>query len=113
MMNQADSASIKQVDLPFSNGLMSARTWKTNDRHVAAVPELGLHCYGETEQAVCFKLFTVLLKYYKQLKANESSISDKGREHLQLLCAWVEGIERRMMTPRIERENVIPLGRRR
>jgi len=111
MINEAESASIKQVDLPFSNGLMSARTWKSNQRHVASVPELGLHCYGETEQAVCFKLFTVLLKYYKQLKANESTITDKGREHLCLLCKWVEGIERRMMTPRIERENVIPLGR--
>ncbi len=109
-MNQAESASIKQVDLPFSNGLMSARTWKaTTDKYVAAVPELGLHCYGETESEACFRLFTSLLKYYRQLKAHQDRISEKGHTHLKLLCKWVDGIEQRMMTPRIARQNVLPL----
>ncbi|MBX9667060.1 MAG: hypothetical protein K2X93_05540 [Candidatus Obscuribacterales bacterium] len=95
-MKRVDTASIKEVALPFSDGLLSARLWKSGDRSVVGVPELGLHCYGNSESEAVFRLFTTLLKYYKQLKAHEERLGERGISHLAQLKNWVAGIEKRM-----------------
>ena len=84
-MTTPNNAGIKEVDLPFSNGLLSARMWKAHGKYVVGVPKLGIHCYGKTESEAAFRLFTTLLKYYRQLKQNQSKISEKGVLDLAVL----------------------------
>src|ERR1700722_19251450 len=86
----------QEVALPFSNGELRAVTWKKGKRVVVGVPELGLHCYGTSEREVVFRLFTALLKYYRQLKSNKQKLNTKGVNDLQLLRQWVDGIEKRL-----------------
>lgn len=95
-MNSAVDAQITVVDLPWSHGLLSARLWSAGARKVVGVPELGLHCYGVTQSEAVFRLFTSLLKYYRQLKANRDSLPEKAARHLELLSVWVSEIERKM-----------------
>ena len=75
---------------------MSARVWSSGDRIVAGVPELGLNCYGATQSEAVFRLFTSLLKYYRQLKESESDLTPKGRQDLRLLKSWVASVEKKM-----------------
>ncbi len=86
----------KIVSLPWSNGAMSAKVWLCGGKTIACVPELGLHCYGESESETLFRLFTVLLKYYRQLRAYSPRLGNRGHKHLQLLSNWIAGIENRM-----------------
>jgi hypothetical protein len=89
--------NMQQVTLPFSDGSLSARLWESRGRIVVGVPQLGLHCYGSSKEEAGFRLFTSLIKYYGQLKANRKKLGERGLEHLELLCQWIEGIEQRMM----------------
>lgn len=95
-MNSLTDAQITIVDLPWSDGLLSARLWSVGARKVVGVPELGLHCYGVSQSEAVFRLFTSLLKYYRQLKTNRDSLPEKAVAHLELLTVWVSGIERKM-----------------
>lgn len=91
---------IKDVELPFGKGLLSAKLWrsdKVQGKVVVGVPELGLHCYGDSEPEAAFRLFSALLKYYNQLKENKEKLSARGIEHLDLLSVWVGSIENRLM----------------
>lgn len=98
-MTSTNDASIREVTLPFSNGLMAAKLWKAYGRFVVGVPALGLHCYGRSEQEAAFRLFTSLLKYYRHLKSNQDSITEKGLQDLAKLSEWVSEIERKMTAP--------------
>lgn len=95
-MKLTKNQEVREVPLPFSDGLLSAKLWKVKNRFVASVPELGLSCYGESDTEASFRLFTALLKYYRQLKAHKEKLGEKGRHHLEILSKWMEGIERRM-----------------
>jgi hypothetical protein len=92
-MRRSKNEYLKEVVLPWSDGLMSARLWRSGNRTIAGVPELGLHCYGDSQTEAVFRLFTTLLKYYRQLKAFKSRLSRRGLEHFELLSGWVESIE--------------------
>lgn len=104
---------IKDVELPFSKGLLSAKMWradKVQGKVVVGVPELGLHCYGDTQEEAAFRLFSALLKYYAQLKDNKDKLGEKGLQHLHLLTSWVESIESRL-TQRSAAGQVVALRR--
>ena len=109
--NSADSAGIREIALPFSDGLLTARVWTVKDRSIVHVPEVGLHCYGKNDSEAAFRLFTTLLKYYRQLRANEHCLNARAIEHLRILKEWVDGIEHRMK-PRPE-ATVLSFDRRR
>lgn len=106
-MNSQASSEVKVVSLPWSDGNMSARLWTTGSKTVACVPELGLHCYGANQSEVLFRLFTVLLKYYRQLKAYKTRLGERGQIHLKLLSQWIDGIEDRMRLRNTGKELVI------
>lgn len=95
--------------MPWSDGTLSARLWQSGDKVVVGVPELGLHCYGDSQTEAVFRLFTALLKYYRQLRAYKSRLGERGLMHLELLRHWVESIEERMKAPKIE-SNVIAMS---
>lgn len=80
-------------------------------RTVAGVPELGLHCYGSSQPEAVFRLFTSLLKYYRQLKTFRSRLTQRGLDHLELLTAWVNHIEEHMKAPSLD--NVVQIHARR
>lgn len=88
---------INDVALPWSDGSLSARMWQMDKRVVVGVPELGLNCYGSCQSEAVFRLFTCLIKYYRQLKAHREKLGARGLEHLQLLSTWVAAVERKMM----------------
>lgn len=87
---------ISVASLPWSNGAMSARVWRFGKRTIACVPELGLYCYGVSQSEALFRLFTILLKYYRQLHAFKHRLGQRGLAHLELLSSWVAGMEERM-----------------
>jgi hypothetical protein len=76
-MKLTKNQEVREVPLPFSDGLLSAKLWKVKNRFVASVPELGLSCYGESDTEASFRLFTALLKYYRQLKAHKEKLGEK------------------------------------
>jgi hypothetical protein len=94
-MNNKNS-DVRVVALPWSDDLLSARLWSVGDRTVVGVPELGLHCYGKSQSEAVLRLFSVLLKYYRQLKAFKSRLNERALGHLDLLTHWVGGIEKKM-----------------
>ena len=94
-MNNKNS-DVRVVALPWSDDLLSAHLWSVGDRTVVGVPELGLHCYGASQSEAVLRLFSVLLKYYRQLKTYKSRLNDRALEHLELLTHWVGGIEKKM-----------------
>jgi hypothetical protein len=96
----------KVVSLPWSNGTMSAKVWHRGGKTIACVPELGLHCYGKSESEASFRLFTVLLKYYRQLRVHRNRIGKRGQGHLELLSDWMTGIENRMRLRTVESDLV-------
>ena len=106
-MKSKECTETKVVSLPWSNGNMSAKLWTVGEKTIACVPELGLHCYGASQSEVLFRLFTVLLKYYRQLKLHRSRLGERGRAHLDLLSDWINGVEDRMRLRNIDREPVI------
>jgi hypothetical protein len=79
-MKLTKNQEVREVPLPFSDGLLSAKLWKVKNRFVASVPELGLSCYGESDTEASFRLFTALLKYYRQLKAHKEKLGEKGTQ---------------------------------
>ncbi|HEY9787608.1 MAG TPA: hypothetical protein V6D17_19630 [Candidatus Obscuribacterales bacterium] len=109
-MKRESKQKLKEVSLPWSDGTLSARLWKSGNRVVVGVPELGLHCYGKTQPEAVFRLFTQLLKYYRQLRQYESRLGERGIHHLSLLKSWVESIEERMKAPQID-NNVVAISR--
>ena len=84
---------ISTASLPWSNGAMSARVWRFGQRTIACVPELGLYCYGVNQSEALFRLFTVLLKYYRQLRMFKERLGHRGLSHLELLSGWIIGME--------------------
>jgi hypothetical protein len=84
---------INKASLPWSNGAMSARVWRFGKRTIACVPELGLYSYGINQSEALFRLFTVLLKYYRQLRAFKHRLGERGLSHLELLSGWIAGME--------------------
>jgi hypothetical protein len=107
-MKRSKPRNIREVALPWSDGSLSARMWQVGKKSVAGVPELGLHCYGNSQSEAVFRLFTSLLKYYRQLSAYKDRISERGLTHLHLLKDWVHSVERRMMISE-PADNVVPL----
>ncbi len=99
-MRKREATVISNVALPWSEGLLTAKTWRSGARFVVAVPELGLHCYGKSQSEAVFRLFSSLLKYYRQLKDNKERISKRGSAHLSLLSSWVAAIEKKMQVGR-------------
>jgi len=95
-MKRTKPVIIREVALPWSDGSLSARLWQLGQRVVVGVPELGLHCYGSSQAEAVFRLFTSLLKYYRQLKTYRHRLGARGLEHLSLLQGWVESVEERM-----------------
>lgn len=91
--------SIKEVPLPFSNGLLSAKLFEVNSRFVVTVAELGLSCWGKSESEASFRLFTTLIKYFRQLNAHQDKLNDKALAHLSILREWMNGIEEHMREP--------------
>jgi len=110
-MKQENKTKTREVALPWSGGLLSAKLWMVGDQTVVGVPELGLHCYGSTQSEALFKLFATLIKYYRQLKSFPNRLTEKGRQHLYLLSQWVGHIEDRMKAPSSEGK-VVSFGRR-
>ena len=110
-MKQIDRPEVREVALPWSDGSLSARLWLAGTKTVVGVPELGLHCYGNSQTEAVFRLFTSLLKYYRQLKMFKNRLSTRGLQHLELLSSWVQGIEERMKAPSLE-SNVVEIGRK-
>lgn len=96
-MKRERPVKLTDVALPWSDGSLSARLWQRGTKVVVGVPELGLHCFGSSQPEAVFKLFTCLVKYYRQLKAHKKKLGARGLEHLHLLTGWVESIEKRMI----------------
>jgi hypothetical protein len=94
-MNSKNS-DVRVVALPWSDNLLSAHLWSVGERTVVGVPELGLHCYGKSQSEAVLRLFSALLKYYRQLKAFKSRLNVRALGHLELLTHWVGGIEKKM-----------------
>ncbi len=111
-MKRSTIDEYREVALPWSDGTLSARLWQARGRFVVGVPELGLHCYGATEPEAVFRLFTSLLKYYRQLRTFKARLGEKGLSHLDLLRGWVESIENKMKAPSID-NRVVALSRSR
>lgn len=111
-MKRTNENEVKEIPLPFSNGLLSAKLWKANNRYVAGVPELGLTCFGESDTEASFRLFTTLVKYFRQLKANKSKLKARGLDHLAKLTRWMDGVEARM-APAASENNLVSLANRR
>ncbi|HEY9677912.1 MAG TPA: hypothetical protein V6C76_07875 [Drouetiella sp.] len=111
-MKQFSEYEVHEVALPWSDGTLSAKLWIVGEKAVVGVPEIGLHCYGKSQTEAVFRLFTSLLKYYRQLKAYKDRLPERGLAHLELLSGWVQSIEDRMKAPKLE-HNVVSMGRRR
>ena len=94
------------VPLPWSEGVLTARQWQVGEKTVVGVPELGLHCVGKSQSEAAFRLFTALLKYYRQLKNFKCRLSGKALIHLDLLSHWVNGIEKKMTLQDYQNETV-------
>jgi len=105
-MRQEKATRLNEVALPWSDGLLSARISYKGERTIASVPELGLLCYGNSQTEAVFRLFTTLLKYYRQLKAYKGRLSSKGNLHLSLLAVWMEGIENKIKLSATEKTPV-------
>jgi hypothetical protein len=108
-MRQSKIDWVSEVALPWSEGMLSARLWHSGQRTVAAVPELGLHCYGNSQTEAVFRLFTTLLKYYRQLKIAKSRLNERGLAHLELLAVWVASIEDKLKAPTFQ-DNVLVIS---
>ncbi len=113
MKKLKNDSPVQVVDLPWSDGSLSARLWKVGDRTVVGVPELGLHCYGASQSEAVFRLFTALLKYYRQLRAFEKRLPKRALQHLELLSFWVRSIEKKMSVTSEESNNVVSMRRKR
>ncbi|HNH76235.1 MAG TPA: hypothetical protein PLF23_20775 [Candidatus Obscuribacter sp.] len=100
-MKSKQTSGMREVPLPFSDGLLSAKLWQSQtkdgkERFVAYVPELGLSCFGTSDSEASFRLFSALIKYFRQLKAHKEKLGEKGLAHLQMLTVWMNAIEERM-----------------
>lgn len=91
------ATTVWNVDLPWSDGSMSAKLWVKGKRVIVGVPELDILCTGKSQSEAVFRLFTTLLKYYQELKSKGDARSEREQAHMDLLKDWVESVERRMM----------------
>jgi hypothetical protein len=112
-MKRSKRSYLKEVALPWSDGMLSARLWQSGTRTIAGVPELGLHCYGDSQTEAVFRLFTMLLKYYRQLKSFKNRLSQRGLDHFELLSGWVESIEAKIKAPPAQSKVLVLSGNRR
>ncbi len=103
-------SEIQVIALPWSDGLLSAHLWNVGEKTVVGVPELGLHCYGKSQPEAVLRLFSALLKYYRQLKAFKSRLSSRALVHLELLTHWVGGIEKKMTARSAEPSQVVNMA---
>lgn len=87
------------VSLPWSDGTLSARMWRKGTGLMVGVPELDIFCYGKSETEAVMRLFSSLLKYYNDLKSRRNALSERQREHFDLLKIWVQGVEKKMTAP--------------
>jgi hypothetical protein len=94
-MTEAKATTEWNVELPWSDGTMSAKLWIKGKRIVVGVPELDILCTGKTQSEAVFRLFSNLLKYYQDLKARPE-LDDRQQEHMRLLTVWVESVQRKM-----------------
>jgi len=88
---------------------MSARVWRFGKKTIACVPELGLYCYGVSQSEALFRLFTILLKYYRQLRVFRHRLGQRGLSHLELLSSWISGMENHMRL-RTQEINLVMAG---
>jgi hypothetical protein len=109
MKKSKNESPVQIVALPWSDGSLSARLWKVGERTVVGVPELGLHCYGGSQSEAVFRLFTTLLKYYRQLRAFEKRLPERALQHLELLSFWVRAIEKKMSVNSDESDKVVSM----
>ena len=109
MKKSKNESFVRVVALPWSDGSLSARLWKVGDRTVVGVPELGLHCYGDSQTEAVFRLFTALLKYYRQLRAFQNRLPERALQHLALLTSWVRVIEKKMSVSSSDSDKVVSM----
>lgn len=102
-MSESRLKEVWNVDLPWSNGCMSARMWQKDKRIVVSVPELDICCYGKSQSEAILRLFTNLLKYYNELNKRRSPLTDRQQAHFELLKKWMRSVEERMTVQEPER----------
>jgi hypothetical protein len=88
-----ETECLENMVLPWSEGALSVRIRCIGSRTTAAIPELGLYCYGASKAEVGFRLYGLLLQYYRQLKTFENRLGLRAAIHLSLLSIWVRAIE--------------------
>lgn len=96
LMKPTQVEQVWNVELPWSDGTLSAKLWQKGKRVVVGVPEVDILCTGKTQSEAVFRLFTNLLKYHNQLK-DQSELSEREQQHMALLKKWVKGVEQRML----------------
>lgn len=84
------------VELPWSNGCLSAKMWQRGRQVMVSVPELDICCYGKSQSEAVLRLFTNLLKYHNELKGCKKELSPRQTEHFNLLKQWVHAVEQKM-----------------
>lgn len=96
LMSEPGLKEVWNVDLPWSNGCMSARMWQKDKRTVVSVPELDICCYGKSQSEAVLRLFTNLLKYYNELSRTRTPLTERQQAHFELLKKWMRSVEDRM-----------------
>lgn len=84
------------LELPWSNGCLSAKLWRKGRGVVIAVPELDILCFGTSQSEAVLRLFSNLLRYYNELKGHSRSLNERQQSHLELLRVWVKTVEDKM-----------------
>lgn len=95
MARSKRAMKVWDVDLPWSNGCLSAKLWQKDKQVMVSVPELDICCYGKSQSEAVLRLFTNLLKYYNELKS-QRELSARQEAHFELLKVWVRSVENRM-----------------
>jgi hypothetical protein len=95
-MTEPKAEKVWNVELPWSDGSLSAKLWRKGKRVVVGVPELDILCTGKSQSEAVFRLFTMLLKYHQELKSAVHPLDDRQTEHMRLLKDWIRSVERRM-----------------
>jgi hypothetical protein len=95
-MTESKATSIWNVELPWSDGSLSAKMWRKGKRVVVGVPELDILCTGKSQSEAVFRLFSMLLKYHQELKTASQPLDERQQQHMRLLKDWIKSVERRM-----------------
>lgn len=96
MPNKKTEVDKWSLELPWSNGCLSAKLWRKGKGVVVAVPELDILCFGISQSEAVLRLFSSLLRYYNELKGRRELLSEKQQSHLELLRIWVKTVEDKM-----------------